>query len=84
MVCLEVAELDEQKRDILMRKLKEKSIDSRPYFYPISDMPMYEKAGTPVTHAVYKRGINVPTYFDLDDAAIEYICENILKIVDTL
>ncbi len=84
MVCLEVEGFDEQRRDALMQKLKDKGIDSRPYFYPISDMPMFKKANTPVTHAVYQRGINLPTYFDLDNSKIEYICENVLSIVNTM
>jgi len=78
MVCLEILNYDEKKRDNLMKKLKEKGIDSRPFFYPISDMPMYEKTYTPITHKVYQRGINLPSYFDLKDREIEYIC-NTLK-----
>ncbi len=84
MVCLEVEGFDERRRNSLMQKLKEKNIDSRPYFYPISDLPMYEKAQTPITHDIYRRGINIPSHFDLDTASIEYICENILKIVGNM
>jgi perosamine synthetase len=84
MVCLEVEDFDENKRDAFMKELQGKGIDSRPYFYPISDMPMYEKAQTPVTHKVYRRGINVPSYFDMDGASIEYICDAILSIVDKM
>ncbi len=84
MVCLEVMGFDEERREILMRKLKEMGIDSRPYFYPISDMPMFKRAETPMAHVVYQRGINLPTYFDLDDSAVEYICENVLSAVDYL
>jgi len=77
MVCLEILNYDEKKRDNLIKKLKEKGIDSRPFFYPISDMPMYEKAYTPITHKVYQRGINLPSYFDLKDREIKYICNTI-------
>ena len=77
MVCLEFLNYDEKKRDNLIKKLKEKGIDSRPFFYPISDMPMYEKAYTPITHKVYQRGINLPSYFDLKDREIKYICNTI-------
>ncbi len=83
MVCLEVEGFDESTRDVFMKELKNKGIDSRPYFYPISDMPMYEKARTPITHKVSQRGINIPSYFDIDNASIEYICDTILSIVDT-
>ena len=80
MVCLEVEGFSESERDAFMKQLKNAGIDSRPYFYPISDMPMYDKASTPVVHKIYKRGINLPSFFDLDNHAIEYLCETILKI----
>jgi perosamine synthetase len=82
MICLEIEGFDESKRDAFMKELKSKNIDSRPYFYPISDMPMYERAQTPVTHRVYQRGINLPSFFDMSNASIEYICDTILQIVE--
>ena len=82
MVCLEIEGFNESKRDAFMKELKSKGIDSRPFFYPISDMPMYEKAQTPVTHRVYQRGINLPSYFDMSNASIEYVCDTILRIVE--
>ena len=78
MICFEILGYNEEKRDNLMRYLKEKGIDSRPYFYPISDMPMYEKQDTPITHKVYQRGLNLPSFFDLDREEVEYIC-NVIK-----
>lgn len=84
MVCAEVEGLDEGRRDDLMRRLKERGIDSRPFFYPISDLPMYEKAATPVTHGIYAKGINLPSYYDLDDAAIGYVCDNLLAVLDEM
>ena len=75
MVCLEVFGYDEIKRDNLMKKLKEKGIDSRPFFYPVSDMPMYEKVDTPITHKVYQRGINLPSFFDMKKEDVEYVCK---------
>jgi perosamine synthetase len=77
MICLEIMGYDENKRDDLMKKLKEKGIDSRPYFYPISDMPMYKKADTPIAHKVYQRGINLPSYYKLMKENVEYICKNL-------
>ena len=82
MVCLEVEGFGENQRDVLMKQLKNKGIDSRPYFYPVSDLPMYEKAHTPVAHEIYGRGINLPSFVDIDDRAIEYICETVTKLVN--
>lgn len=75
MVCLEVEGYTEKQRDELMKMLKEKNIDARPYFYPLSDMPMFEKADTPIAHKVYQRGLNLPSYFDITREDVQYICE---------
>lgn len=80
-ICVEVEGYDLKMRDELMLKLKGKSIDSRPYFYPISDMPMYNKANTPISHDIYQRGICLPTYFDLNLKDIGLICETLIQSI---
>ena len=79
MVCLELDEYSEFQRDEFIQKLKTKNIDSRPYFYPVSDMPMYDNTNTSITHKVYKKGLNVPSYFDITKEQVEYICGIIKK-----
>jgi perosamine synthetase len=76
---------DERKRDKLMVKLKEKGIDSRPFFYPMSAMPyLRTNVNNPVTYKVYAEGINLPTYFGLSNEDIRYIAEQLKLIVETL
>jgi perosamine synthetase len=79
MVCLEIDGHTEIQRDEFIKKLKAKGIDSRPYFYPVSDMPMYQKANTPIVHRVYQKGLNLPSYFDITKEQIEYICIEIVR-----
>ena len=64
-----------------MDKLNEKYIDSRPYFYPISEMPMYTKVNTPVTKLISQRGINLPSYFDMTEYQVLYICNELKKLL---
>ena len=48
-----------------IKELKEKGIDARPFFYPLSDMEIYKqycKNETPVTRKLSKIGLNLPTY----------------------
>ncbi|RXJ82210.1 aminotransferase class I/II-fold pyridoxal phosphate-dependent enzyme [Arcobacter sp. F2176] len=55
-------------REVYITKLKEKGIDVRPFFYPLSDMDIYKqycKNKTPVTHKLSKVGLNLPTYESL-------------------
>lgn len=82
MVCLEVFGFDEIERNKFMTKLKDLGIDSRPYFYPLSDMPMYSHGNTEIAHLVSKRGINLPSYYQISDFEIEYICDNIIAILN--
>lgn len=81
MVCLELDGCSESQRDEFIQKLKNKNIDSRPYFYPVSDMPMYEYTDTPITHKVYQRGLNLPSYFDITKEQVEYVCTKIKELI---
>jgi len=65
MVCAEFDPITESQRDALILALRERGVDTRPYFYPTSDMPYYQSAATPIAHKVYARGLNLPTYFEL-------------------
>ena len=80
-ICLERKSYNESKRDALMKILKTKNIDTRPYFYPVSDMPMYDDTDTPITHNVHQRGLNLPSYFDLTKEQVSLICNIIKKIL---
>ncbi len=51
MICLEVDQFDDASRDIFMQRLRDRGIDSRPYFYPMTAMPMYKRSTPPVTAA---------------------------------
>ena len=79
-ICLEIKNYNIIKRDNLIKSLKENNIESRPYFYPISDMPMYETVNTKITHEIYQKGIYLPIFFDLKNDEIDYICETIIKL----
>jgi perosamine synthetase len=84
MVCLEVIGMGAEEREQLMRALKAKGVDSRPYFYPVSDMPMYSRAETPVAHEVAQRGINLPSYFELTQEDVALICGAVRRAVGEL
>ena len=81
MICIEVIGYCEKERDELILKLKEKAIDGRPYFYPISDLPMYKGRNTIVTHRVSQRGFNLPSYFDITKVEVKYICNTLKELL---
>lgn len=70
-------------RDEFMVKLKERNIDSRPFFYPISSFPMFDNANinNPVAYDVPLRGINLPSGHERTEEEIDYVCAHIQEIV---
>ena len=70
-----------EERDIIISKLRDYNIDTRPFFYPISSFPMFTTANNPVAIDISSRGINLPTYPGLRDSEIRYVCESLLSIV---
>lgn len=69
-------------RDKLMEKLKEKDIETRPFFYPIHIMPPYSKGGKKfrVAEEISKRGLNLPSSVKLSVKEVKSICQVIKEI----
>lgn len=67
-------------RDEFIKKLKEWNVDSRPFFYPMSHMPMFEKQNNKNADKLSKSGINLPSGHDLAENDVDYICE-IIKMI---
>jgi perosamine synthetase len=70
-------------RDEFMKKLIERNIDSRPFFYPISSFQMFRGVvvNNPVAYKVSLRGINLPGNSELVEEEVDYICAHILDIL---
>tara|TARA_B110000027_G_C16073289_1_gene280094 strand:- start:39 stop:1121 length:1083 start_codon:yes stop_codon:yes gene_type:complete len=68
---------DENKRDSLMKHLGDEGIETRPFFKQISDMPFYKKAYNKNSLQLSKTGINVPSYPELSDRDVKFICTKI-------
>ena len=50
-------------RDALFAYMKENNVDSRPFFYPLSSLPMFDaKKENIVSYDIYERGINMPSH----------------------
>jgi perosamine synthetase len=84
MVCLEVDGMHDAKRQAFMAALRGRGVDSRPYFYPISDMPMYPGASTPVAHRLSPTGINLPSFVDLTREDVAHIGRQVLAALDEI
>lgn len=71
-------------RDELMAGLKESGIDSRPFFYPMHQLPPYKNGHSdkdfPVAVRLSRAGINLPSAVQLSEQDIRYVCEAIADI----
>lgn len=72
-------------RDDVYARLKEENIVARKYFYPLTndfecyrDMATAGAEKTPVAKYIADRVLTLPLYADLDEAAVETICNIIL------
>jgi perosamine synthetase len=63
-----------QGRDRVMEQMKLKNIETRPGFYPPSQMKLYECAPLPICEEISLHTISLPTYPSLSDTQIEFIC----------
>jgi perosamine synthetase len=53
-------------REDLFSYLSKNNIDSRPFFYPLTSLPMFQdKPENKVSYSIYQRGINMPSHHEL-------------------
>lgn len=65
--------------------LRNKGIETRPAFYPMSSMPVYSKFKVgeyPVSDQISKYGLSLPSYPALEEKEIQYIINSIKKFYD--
>lgn len=73
-------------KKVLMAKLDQHNIDSRPFFFPLSSLPAYSahaeaaraRARNRVAYELTPRGLNLPSGLNLTEADVEYVCTSLL------
>jgi perosamine synthetase len=69
-------------RDVLMQKLKERMIDTRPFFPPMSSFKMFKKEDSNFTAAFLgANGINLPSGHRITQEQVKYVCDSIKDIL---
>ena len=73
-------------RDEIQEKLAEHNIFARKYFYPLTNdfacyraLPTADPGATPVAGHIADRVLTLPMYAELEDDAIDRICDVILR-----
>ena len=77
-------------RDELMERLKRKGVDTRTFFIPMHNQPVFRDRGLfegesyPVAEGLYQRGLLLPSGSGLTRDQIEYVCTIIKEIRGTV
>jgi perosamine synthetase len=74
--------VDKGQRDELMVKLREKGIDTRPFFHPMHTQPPYQDHTDEelnVACELAARGLSLPSATTLKRKQIKYICETLAE-----
>jgi perosamine synthetase len=79
MTCAVVDGIGREKRDHVINLMREDGVDSRPFFFPISTLPMYSSRDNPISKMLSESGFNLPTYVELEPEQIELVCTVFLK-----
>ena len=70
-------------RDEVMAALKERHVDSRPFFPPVSSFPMFANCAerNPIAYRVSANGINLPSGHNLREADVDYVCSALKEVL---
>ena len=70
-------------REAFFALMKENGIDSRPFFFPLTSLPMFEeKKENKVAYNIYERGINLPSHHDMEFGDAQKICNLIAQFLN--
>lgn len=84
--CVVVEGLGRAARDKATVMLRERGIDTRPFFFPMSMFPMYADAGNgrsrnPMAHRLSESGFNLPTFVDMTKEQVAEVCSAFLDVL---
>lgn len=85
--ALRIYNINESKRDLIIRKIKSKGVSVNVHFIPIPKFTFYKDKGYhvddyPVAYDNYSREISLPAFYELNDEQIEYIINTITWAVE--
>jgi perosamine synthetase len=74
---------DAGNRDAIMATLRRRGIETRPFVHPLHTLPPYVEATRgepfPVSEAIARTGINLPTWAGLSREQVHAVCEQLLE-----
>jgi perosamine synthetase len=79
MVCAVVEGLDRNRRDGIIAAMRGRGVEARPFFFPMSMLPMYERRDNPVSYQLSECGFNLPTFVGMTDEQVSIACDAFLS-----
>jgi dTDP-4-amino-4,6-dideoxygalactose transaminase len=81
---LRVANVSEQKRDLIMQAIFDKDVSVNVHFLPLPTLTAYKKRGYkmedyPETWNKYQNEISLPVYFDLTDSQVSMVVDAVVQ-----
>jgi len=76
-------------KEEVMSSLRERGVDTRPFFDPLSSLPAYaglpetERArrANPTAYELGRLGVNLPSGFNLEERDVAFVCEQLADVV---
>lgn len=68
-------------RENLLAAFQEQVIDARVFFWPVSSMPMFSEAPTPVAHSLAGRSINLPSFHDISLEDMTRVSTTLVRVL---
>jgi len=81
---LRIANVSEQKRDLIMQAIFDKDVSVNVHFLPLPTLTAYKKRGYkmedyPETWNKYQNEISLPVYFDLTDSQVSLVVDAVVQ-----
>ncbi len=87
--CALVKGLGRERRDRVITLMRERGVDSRPFFFPMSQLPMYDSnndrsSDSSVSQVLSEDGFNLPTFVELKAEQVGEVCNVFLQALDAV
>lgn len=67
-------------RDFLIQALRKRGIETRPGFYPVDAMPLYQAPSLPVARLVGLHVISLPSFPEITEEEIFFVCQQLKSL----
>jgi perosamine synthetase len=70
-------------RDAVIAGLRQRQIDSRPFFPPMSSFPMFTSRAeaNPVAYRIARQGLNLPSGHNLTEEIVDRVCGSLRDVL---